>query len=260
MKYLFWLLYFGFVFQMCKPAEAPVYLDVPTLNVPPTFQKVLDYHGYDNWAEAKGLEFTVVKSSGNETNIVNLINRNTIVEADSFSIVKNEEGYFVHPNLSAYEGNPLFYHNIYFYFVAMPFVLTDPGIKYETLGDYDLRDTTYHALQISYNDGVGDAPKDEYILLSDKQTHEVRYLLYTVTYFSNEKSQRWSAKRYDGWQDVKGVKLPSIMDSYKMEDGVLGDLRGRVTVKDINIEFEDFPVSTYATKGAFEQWFPKEKS
>ena len=139
----------------------------------------------------------------------------------------------------------------------MPFVLTDPGINYETLGDYEILDTVYHALKVSYNDGIGDAPKDEYIMLTDKETMEMRYLLFTVTYFSNEKSQRWSAKRYDGWTDVEGVKLPTIIDSYKYNDGELGEFRGRVLIKDYDLEFGEFPINTFSSSGAYEKWNPE---
>jgi hypothetical protein len=136
----------------------------------------------------------------------------------------------------------------------MPHVLADPGIQYETLGDFPLNDTLFHGVKISYNTGVGDADKDEYIVLSDKKTHEMKYLLYTVTYFSNKKSERWSAKRYDKWSNFKGVTLPTQMSSYKYSENKLGELRNTVLIKDVELSLDTLPSFKFKSKIPSEQF------
>ena len=44
----------------------------------------------------------------------------------------------------------------------MPFVLGDDGITYQKVDDLKVGDVTYPGYKISYGDGVGDSPKDNY--------------------------------------------------------------------------------------------------
>lgn len=242
------------LFQMCRPVSSNVVSSNMVNNIPPTFLNTLDYHGLNIWREAKAIEFTVKTDNGNESYQVDLDSRSTMVSADDFTIFKNMDGCYVAPNLEAFKSNPFFYHSVYYYFVSMPFVLADPGINYETLGDFAIDDTLFHGVKISYNDGVGDASKDEYIVLSDKETHEMRYLLYTVTYFTNERSTEWGAKRYGKWKRINGILLPTELISYKYDDHKLLEQSSVVNIVNIDCSMTALPKDTFSPKGDHEQW------
>ena len=222
--------------------------------IPPTFQKCLDHHGFKVWKELKGLEFSIDTKGGLEHHVIDLVSRNTCVMGNDYSIVKNDKGYFISPSVEAFEGDPVFYHNVYFYFVGMPFVLTDSGIIYETLGDFALADTVYHGIKIQYEEGVGVADKDEYILLIDQSNYELKYLLYTVTYYDQQKSQNWYAKRYDSYKTLSGIKIPSSMSSFNYDDHTIGDHRGTKKIKNIDVSFQSYPSYTFDGKEPSEEY------
>ncbi|MEM9664208.1 MAG: hypothetical protein AAF970_04685, partial [Bacteroidota bacterium] len=45
-----------------------------------------------------------------------------------------------------------------YYFVAMPFVLADPGVNHELAGQMTFEGRTYDLVYITFDDGTGDAP------------------------------------------------------------------------------------------------------
>jgi hypothetical protein len=112
-----------------------------------------------------------------------------------------------------------------FYFYAMPFVLGDDGITYTEVDALEFKDVSYPGTKISYGAGVGDAPNDEYILYRDPKTNQMAWLAYTVTYGKNEKSDRFSYIKYDQWQEVNGLQLPSKIQWYKTENNQPTEMR-----------------------------------
>ncbi len=249
--------YFLLLFQMCKPISNGYKAVVEGNKIPPALEKTLEHHGLQKWKSLKAFEFTVNKEGGAESYTLDLNSRNTLIESKDFTIYKNEEGCYVTADLEAFKSNPYFYHSVYYYFVAMPFMFADPGINYETLGDFAIEDTTYHGIKVSYDDGVGDASKDEYIILTDKETNEMCYLLYTVTFFSKENSNKWGAKRYGQWERKNGILLPTELISYKYEDHKLLEQKSVVKISNIDCSMNDLPPETFNPKGSYEKWVSK---
>ncbi|MEM6395188.1 MAG: DUF6503 family protein [Bacteroidota bacterium] len=66
-----------------------------------------------------------------------------------------------------------------FYWLNMFFKLRDPGLTYELLDDREFDGKTYHAVEVSFEDGVGDV-KDIYLVYIDPETKLVDYFLFTV--------------------------------------------------------------------------------
>ena len=127
-------------------------------------------------------------------------------------------------------------YNLIFYFYAFPFVVGDPGVNYESIEQMSLKNKIYDAIKITYNAGVGDAPNDSYIILSDPSTHQMEWLLYTAT-FGGEASDRFSLIKYEGWKEMEGVVLPSILQWYTFTNNEVGDPRGPARI------FENIQVS-----------------
>jgi hypothetical protein len=187
---------------------------------PPTVTSIFGAHGgYTLWDKMKSLSFEIVKEVQNEKQIIQLKDRREWIEGDNFTMGDDGTQIWVKADTS-YKGNPKFYKNLMFYFYAMPFVLGDEGINYYESAPIVFEGVSYPGIKITYNDGVGVSPKDEYFLYYDSNTHEMQWLAYTVTFFSNEKSDRLSWIRYSDWANYKGLKLPKSLVWYNSENGL----------------------------------------
>jgi len=199
----------------------------------------LEAHGGINkWQNMQTLEYDLTKDSMIEHQLIDLQSRKVLLSTnpDTYTIGFDGKEVWVSPNKAAYPGNSArFAHNLYFYFYAMPFIAADPGINYEELPNDSLNGEVYDAVKISYNAGVGDAPDDEYILYFNQETHQMEWLLYTVTYFTGEKGTRYSAINYSEWQSLNGLLLPEVLTGYKFEKDTIGEKRYDRIFKNVTI-------------------------
>ncbi len=188
---------------------------------PDAINSIMKAHGgMEQWDKMNNLCFEMPSKNGAEIHTVSLKDRRTKIEAKDWSIGYDGANVWLLQNKpDAYEGNARFYHNLIFYFYAMPFVLADEGITYEMQEPTQLDGVTYEAVKISYGEGVGDSPEDEYILYFNPESHQMQWLGYTVTYRDNKKSDRWSFIKYGEWQSVNGLLLPKSLTWYTVEDG-----------------------------------------
>ena len=143
----------------------------------------------------------------------------------------------------------LFYHNLFFYFHSLPFLAGDPGIRFEEKKDKELVGKKYKVVSIKYEQGVGYSSEDEYLLYIDPSTYLLKYVLYTVTYFSNESSQKYSALKYTAWENVDNFYLPKGLEGYKYEMRDLGEERYKKTIinKSITSESRDSKIYSAPT-------------
>lgn len=181
----------------------------------PAIKAIFDAHGgYNIWENMQSMQFELSKG---EKHLVNLKSRNVRVESDNWTIGSKGEVVWITPDTTDFK-DPRFYHNLYFYFASMPFVLGDPGINYEVVEDKIFKDTTYAAVKISFDNGVGDASNDNYILCYDKHTSRMKWLLYTVTYGDDVPNENFGLINYVEWVEVNGVLMPSRLVWYKYKD------------------------------------------
>ena len=71
---------------------------------------------------------------------------------------------------------------------------------------------------MSFNDGVGSSPKDDYIIYYNPETFQMEWLAYTATYYTQEKSSKFGYIRYDDWSDFNGVVLPKSLTWYRTNE------------------------------------------
>ena len=197
--------------------------------------KVFDAHGgFDAWRNLNQLSYKM----GEQTTLVELKSRYTRLESENMTVGFDGEKVWVNPPSENADRQRMRY-NLIFYFYAFPFVVGDPGITYEDLEPKEIKGKTYNAVKISYGDGVGDSPKDNYIILSDQETNQMEWLMYTATFGGGETSDRYSLIKYDGWQNYDGVVLPSSLQWFQYKDGVAGEPRGNArTFENIQVSSE----------------------
>ncbi|RMB64016.1 hypothetical protein EAX61_01140 [Dokdonia sinensis] len=202
--------------------EETIAESTPQRVYPVEITSVFDAHGgIQKWNAMNNLCFTLEKEEGNEVHTVDLKSRKARIETENYTLGFDGEKVWLAQDSTYFQPERArFYHNLMFYFYAMPFVLGDEGIAYSDVDPLTVGDVSYPGTKISFGDGVGDAPDDEYILYRDPKTNQMAWLAYTVTYGKNEKSDRFSFIKYADWQEVNGLQLPKTLEWYALEDGV----------------------------------------
>lgn len=200
--------------------------DAPDLSqYPPELREVLDAHGgLARWQANRQLSYAMPRNGASETQLIDLHNRREYISQPAGEGITVEQGYDGE-NLwitadTTYKGNPRFYQNLMFYFYAMPWVLADPGIQYTTAEPLEYNGASYPGILISYDDGVGFSPKDNYRLHYDPATKKMRWLGYTVTARTGEASDNFKWIEYPTWTDYNGVELADSLVWYTVEDNL----------------------------------------
>ncbi|MEM6785230.1 MAG: hypothetical protein AAF624_16030 [Bacteroidota bacterium] len=96
-----------------------------------------------------------------------------------------------------------------YYFVAMPFVLADPGVNLEMAGSMSFEGRPYDLVYVTFDAGTGDAPDDYYYLLLDPETNVVGGVRYIVSYPAFFPDGGFNPEKlmiYDGTQTVSGTQ------------------------------------------------------
>lgn len=194
-------------------------LEVTTSIYPKNISKIFDAHGgIDHWNTIKNLVFETELPEGKEKTTTALKSRKSLIETGKFKIGFDGQKVWLKQDSLAYKGNAKFYYNLMSYFYAMPFILGDDGIIYEDVEPLVFDGNEYPGIKISYNDGVGESPEDEYILYYDALTNQMAWLGYTVTYFSKKKGKEFHFIKYSNWQNVEGLLLPETLTWYNYEN------------------------------------------
>ena len=202
-----------------------------------TLTKVFEAHGgYEQWSKMKSLRY----SKGEESTVTNLQNRKIRVESVEKTIGFDGNEVWITPD-SVDASRARFYHNLYFYFYSMPFVVGDPGAIYEDVDEMNINGKSYQGIKVSYNEGVGDASDDNYIIWADPETSQMEWLMYTVTYRSGEPSDNYRLISYENWETFNGLRLPTKIQWYHFDGDSVGGVRGEPVIFE-NIKMEEkFP-------------------
>lgn len=205
---------------------------------PEVFKAGLSAHGgLDNWNSYGSLRFNEISNSDTTHYTIDLKDRNEIIEKSGhYKVGFTSDSIYFYPDRDSFPSeNPRFMHNLRFYFFAIPFVTADPGTFQEELEPAELNGQMYDRVKITFDNGVGIAPKDQYILWYNQSDHKLFMINYSVTFFNEENAEKYSAIIYKDWIDVEGLQFPGEMIGYKWENNSLGEERYRRKFSDINL-------------------------
>lgn len=195
---------------------------------------ILDAHGgYDKWAAMNTLSFEI----DGETHLISLRDRKVFIDGADRNVGFDGTNVWVTPD-TVDASQARFYHNLYFYFFAMPFVLGDPGITYEPVDSRDFQGEQLEGIKVSYKSDVGDSPDDNYILWYDPASYQMKWLMYTVTYGKDEPSDKYNLIHYTNWNDFSGLKLPTQLEWYVYKNDSIGEVRGGASYNNIELAQE----------------------
>ena len=251
MKNILYLLIFSiFIIISCKPsADSSDVIDnkvkVTTIDYPDAMDRIFDNHGsVDKWKSMKAMTFEIKKEAKNEKTMLDLHTRHERIQGSNFTSGYTGDKYWVEAD-TTYKGNAKFYTNLMFYFYAMPFVLADDGINYDKVDPLIFDNVAYPGYRISYGDGVGISPKDEYFIHYDPKTYEMAWLGYTVTYRTGKASEKIGWIKYDNWKIYNGLKLPQSLTWYKTENNLPTEERNTRIFVNVNVSEIAFPEGTF---------------
>lgn len=224
---------FGFLALMVLGCERKKNDDSVERNAnefPEAFQNGLDAHGgLSLWNGFGTLTFNEISGEDTISHLLDLKNRNERMEKKGeYKIGFTQDTVNIYPSVNSFPNkNPRFFHNLRFYFFAIPFVTADDGANQEEMPAGELNGVGYNRVKITFGDDVGIAPKDQYVLWYDQKTHLLKMINYSVTYFDESKSEQYNAIVFDQWKDFEGLKMPTEMIGYKWENDELGEERYR---------------------------------
>ncbi len=174
-KPLFWAALLGMscVFscnERINVVEKPI-----SKKLPVDITKVMDKHGgVGAWKAMKSMSYEIKRGEINEIQKIDLITRKERIEAPNFTTGHDGEKVWLKAD-TTYNGNAVFYHNLMFYFIAMPFVLSDDGINYGDREALSFEGIDYPGIRISYGDSIGYSPEDEYYIHYNPDTYQMEW-------------------------------------------------------------------------------------
>lgn len=207
------------------------------MKYPVPFKEVLKAHGgIGRWNNMNNLCFEVKRKTGTEIHTTSLKDRKSLIEAENWAIGNNGNQVWLNEKEeNAYKDNPRFYHNLLFYFYSMPFIVGDDGVNYSEVKGTELDGEVYEGIKISFDNNIGDSPKDEFILFYHPETYRMEWLAYTVTFKTNEKNTEWRFIKYGSWHEVNGLRLAKSITWYNVAKGKPVDARTTLNFDKVTI-------------------------
>ena len=147
----------------------------------------------------------------------------------------NGEQAWITPGPKAFPTPARFWATTPYYFVGMPFVLADPGTRFEQLPDAELDGQRYHLVKVTYDPGTGDSPDDYYIVYLHPTTFQLAALRYVVAYpgfFEKGKHTPEKLMRYSEQRDVDGLRFAHRLDTYGWSNNAAGKKVTSIAVSD----------------------------
>ncbi len=230
-----------------KPAENIGDTSSESRSYPASLTKSFDrLGGLERWKQMKTLSYSIEKKEGMEHHAIDLQSRRVRISADDYTIGFDGKDVWLAPDSTSFASNARFYHNLYFYFYALPYLAADPGLNYEDLGKAIVNGSTYDKVLITFNDHVGDSPEDEYVLYFNEEGL-LELINYSVTYYDVSRAKKkYSAIKYEDWATVNGLLLPGRLVGFEWENDSLGDKRYERTFLDPELSEQQLPDSVFA--------------
>lgn len=121
------------------------------------------------------------------------------------------------PGPEAFASTARFWTTTPYYFLGMPFVLGDPGAKFELLPDADLDGEPHRLVRVTYDEGTGDSPDDYYVVYLHPERGTLSALRYIVAYpgfFAEGEHSPEKMMVYSDFEEIEGLRIARRFDTY----------------------------------------------
>jgi hypothetical protein len=204
-------------------------------------QQALDAHGgLDTWESYGTVEYDFSLRIGDATrddhHVFDLNRRRVRVEHADYTVGITDTLAWAAPSMDAYgyTAPPRFYGKAYTYLFSIPFVFADPGVNVEPVGQRSLQGTSYDALKVTFEEGVGDTPRDVFYVYLNPETQQVHAALFSVTYRNPEVTRPITGMVYEEWTTAGGLTVPRRASMYGVSgDQTLQEKLGTIDYRDV---------------------------
>lgn len=185
--------------------------------------------GLEKWKSFQGLEY-VINDNGKEVyQLTHLKDRRAYLKSKKYEVGFNGKVAWSIPNAEEVSGkSAAFYYNLDFYFLGIPFLLTDPGVNVDHAGTVVINEKEYESLKVTFGSKVGYTPEDIYYLYIDSETNLLGILTYSISYFDKENASVNTAKVYSDYRKVQGLLMPHKMENFEWKNGTLGNSKNHL--------------------------------
>ncbi len=95
------------------------------------------------------------------------------------------------------------------YFFGVAYKLSDPGVVWDDMGEMPYNSTKIPVQKLSFNDGVGDAPDDWYMVYQNPENNLMEAMAYIVTYSRSKEDAEKSPSSivYQDYKEIQGIPV-----------------------------------------------------
>ena len=212
-----------------KPPQSNPDQAAPEKSMPDVVRRMIEAHGgMEPWRSAPSVRFTDRWDDAKPTSVA--------VEQGSRRVHMEVVG--TGSRMAAWDGEPAwstewqgppsrFMAQLTYYFLNLPWLTMDPGVKLAEPGTGRLWDdsTSYATVMMTFDPGVGDTPDDFYELYIHPDTHRLKACRYVVTYQAlvppGAKHTPEHMLVFDRHETVSGLVVPTRLTIYGMDRSVV---------------------------------------
>ena len=152
--------------------------------------------------------------------------------------------------------NPRFWSLSPYYFVGLPFVLSDEGVNLTKEENLEYEGADHYIVRATFGDNVGDA-SDFYILYINAETYRlaaIRYIVSFKGFFPDGGNTPEKLMTYEGAQTINGITFPERHRTFKWSDEGRGEHVTNIAVTDVAFKADtpkiyfDVPEGSYVMK------------
>ncbi|WP_020528311.1 DUF6503 family protein [Flexithrix dorotheae] len=133
--------------------------------------------------------------------------------------------------------NPRFWSLTPYYFVSMPFVFSDEGVKLSLFEEgKEFENKIYDLVKVTYQENVGDAPEDYYIIYINRETHLIDVIRYIVSYpgfFPEGGHTPEKLMTYENRQLVNGISFAGLHRTFMYREDTVQEYVTKTVVTDV---------------------------
>ncbi len=122
------------------------------------------------------------------------------------------------------------------YFFSIPFKLTDPGTKWESMESVQLNGNPYDVGKLSFENNIGDAPDDWYVVYQERQSGLLHAAAYIVTFGTEQEKaeQNPHAIVYSDYKVIEGIPVATKWSFHNWGKTTgFGDKIGEATISNV---------------------------
>lgn len=164
-----------------------------------------------------------------------------IDRSDGISLVYDGEKVYQTPDTATYPG-ARFDIFTWPYFFAIPYKLSDPGTRWLKSEFSSLNDQPYEVFRLEFDQNIGDAPDDWYVVYANPESHLLEVAAYIVTFGqSQDKAEEDPhAIKYENFKMIDGVSIARKWTFWGW-DGQKGltEKLGEATINNLNFFHPD---------------------